>query len=152
MCSAQLPVGGAAANMFFLLVHLRPAETEKKTIRGKVESLAILGFVLFASSITMLFLALHWDGIERPWLSTVIIGLVVGFGMVMIFWTLPQEENALIPPRLFTVNRNPAFLCAAAFSVNGPFQAVIYWLPICTRACWGPRRRKQCGFLPDCGF
>ncbi|EAQ85384.1 hypothetical protein CHGG_09398 [Chaetomium globosum CBS 148.51] len=129
----NLPIGGAAAIVFFLLVHLRPAETEKKTLRGKLESLDILGFVLFASSITMLLLALQWGGIERPWSSSVIIGLLVGFGVVMIFfilWTLHQQENALIPPRLFTVNRNPALLCAAAFFVNGPFQVIIYWLPI----------------------
>jgi uncharacterized membrane protein YeaQ/YmgE (transglycosylase-associated protein family) len=130
MCSAQLPIGGAVAIMFFLLVHLRPAETERKTIRGKVESLDTLGFVLLASSLTMLLLALQWGGIERPWLFTVIIGLLVGFGMAMIFWTLPQEENPLIPPWQFTVNRNTAVLCAAAFFVNGPFQVVIYWLPI----------------------
>jgi hypothetical protein len=119
--------------MFFLLVHLRPAETEKRTIRGKLESLDILGFVLVASSITMLLLALQWGGIENPWSSSVIVGLLVGFGVVMILfilWTLRQKENALIPPRLFTVNRNPALLCAAAFFVNGPFQVIIYWLPI----------------------
>jgi hypothetical protein len=119
--------------VFFLLVHVKPAETERKPIRAKLQSLDAFGFVLFASSITMLLLALQWGGIEHPWSSSVIVGLLVGFGVVMllfIFWTLRQKENALIPPRLFTVNRNPALLCAAAFFVNGPFQVIIYWLPV----------------------
>jgi MFS family permease len=129
----NLPIGGAAAVVFFLLVHVKPAETERKPIRAKLQSLDAFGFVLFASSITMLLLALQWGGIEHPWSSSVIVGLLVGFGVVMllfIFWTLRQKENALIPPRLFTVNRNPALLCAAAFFVNGPFQVIIYWLPV----------------------
>jgi MFS family permease len=98
--------------------------------QGQARVLDILGFVLFASSITMLLLALQWDGIERLWSSSVIIGLLVSFGVVMllfVLWTLRQKENALVPPWLFTVNKNPALLCAAAFFVNGPFQVIIYW-------------------------
>ncbi|KAK4116027.1 MFS general substrate transporter [Canariomyces notabilis] len=129
----NLPIGGAAAALFFLLVHLRPAATEQKPIAGKIAMLDAPGFVLFASSTTMLLLALQWGGIEYAWSSSVIIGLLVGFCVVMllfVFWTLWRKESALIPPRLFTMNRNPALLCAAAFFVNGPFQIVIYWLPV----------------------
>jgi hypothetical protein len=115
------------------LVHLKPAATEQKPIARKFAMLDAPGFVLFASSTTMLLLALQWGGIEYAWSSSVIIGLLVGFCVVMLLfvcWTLWRKESALIPPRLFTVNRNPALLCAAAFFVNGPFQIVIYWLPI----------------------
>ncbi|KAK4234572.1 putative HC-toxin efflux carrier [Achaetomium macrosporum] len=129
----NLPIGGGAAVLILLLVHLNPAESEKKPVAAKLESLDPLGVVLFVGSTTMLLLALQWGGIEYAWSSSVIIGLLVGFGAVMVLfvaWTLRQQENALIPPRLFTVNRNPALICAAAFFVNGAFQMVIYWLPI----------------------
>lgn len=91
------------------------------------------GFVLIAASITMLLLALQWGGITYPWSSSVVIGLFVGAASgiaVFIPWQLYRKDDALIPPRLFTINRNPALLCAAAFFINGPFQLIIYWLPI----------------------
>jgi hypothetical protein len=81
----------------------------------------------------MLLLALQWGGVNYTWSSPMIIGLIVGFGVAMIvfvFWSIRQGERALIPPRIFTVNRNPTLLCTAAFFVNGPFQVIIYWLPI----------------------
>lgn len=81
----------------------------------------------------MLLLALQWGGIDYAWSSSVIIGLFVGFGLTLIlfvFWTIQLGEAALIPPRIFTINRNPALLCAAAFFVNGPFQTIIYYLPV----------------------
>ncbi|XXH01735.1 hypothetical protein Hte_008096 [Hypoxylon texense] len=129
----NLPIGGAAVVVFFFVVHLRPAETEKQSLAAKLQSLDAIGFVLFGGAITMLLLALQWGGVEYPWSSSVIIGQFVGFGVTMILfvlWIVYQGEKALIPPRLFTVNRNPALICAAAFFVNGPFQLVIYWLPV----------------------
>lgn len=129
----KLPIGGAAAAVFFILVHLKPDEAEKKPIAEKLQSLDALGLALFAGSITMLLLALQWGGVQYAWSSSVVVGLLVGFGVtliVFVIWILNRGENALIPPRIFTVNRNPALLCAAAFFVNGPFQIVIYWLPV----------------------
>ncbi|KAI0201103.1 major facilitator superfamily domain-containing protein [Astrocystis sublimbata] len=129
----NLPIGGAAAVLFFFLVHLRPGKLETQPLKFKLESLDGLGFVLIAASITMLLLALIWGGVEHPWSSSVEIGLFVGAVVIFtlfIFWQIHRGEKALIPPRLFTINRNPALLCAAAFFVNGPFQVIIYWLPI----------------------
>jgi hypothetical protein len=81
----------------------------------------------------MLLLALQWGGGVYAWSSSVIIGLFVGAGVVLLLfigWQLYFQDRALIPSQLFKVNRNPALLCAASFFVNGPFQTVIYWLPI----------------------
>ncbi|KAI1420133.1 MFS general substrate transporter [Xylaria sp. FL1777] len=129
----NLPIGGAAAALFFLLVHLRPGKLETQPLLIKLESLDGIGFILIAGPITMILLALIWGGVEYPWNSSVVIGLFVGAGVIFILfviWGVHRDEKALIPPRLFTINRNPALLCSAAFFVNGPFQVVIYWLPI----------------------
>ncbi|KAI1207107.1 MFS general substrate transporter [Annulohypoxylon truncatum] len=129
----NLPIGGAAAIVFFFLVHIKRAETEDKTIWEKVRSLDILGFAFFAGSISMLLIAFQWGGVRYAWSSSVIIGLFVGFGVVMILfvvWSYWKGEGALIPPRLFTINRNPALFCTASFFINGPFQIVIYYLPV----------------------
>lgn len=128
-----MPIGGAAALVLFFLVHLKPAPTEEQTIQEKLRNIDTPGFVIFASSITMLLLALQWGGIGYLWSSSVIIGLFVGSGLTLVlfvFWTIRAGEAALIPPRIFTVNRNPALLCTAAFFVNGPFQIIIYYLPV----------------------
>ncbi|KAK4169836.1 putative HC-toxin efflux carrier [Cladorrhinum sp. PSN259] len=129
----NLPIGGAAAVVFFALVHVRAAPTELPPLKTKLASIDGVGLVLFAGSITMLLLALQWGGIEYAWSSSVVVGLFVGFGVVFflwVVWNIRQKEGALIPPRIFTINRNPALLCAAAFFVNGPFQVIIYWLPV----------------------
>ncbi|RWA10590.1 hypothetical protein EKO27_g4512 [Xylaria grammica] len=129
----NLPIGGAAAALFFVLVRLRPGKLETQPLKAKLEALDGLGFILIAGSITMILLALVWGGVQYPWNSSVEIGLFVGAGVIFtlfVFWQIHRGEKALIPPRLFTVNRNPALLCSAAFFVNGPFQVVIYWLPI----------------------
>ena len=100
----------------------------------------------------MLLLALQWGGVQYSWSSSVIIGLFVGFGMAMILfiiWTIRRGELALIPPRIFTTNRNPALLCAAAFFINGPFQVIIYWLPIWFQGVLGSSpTRSGVNFFP----
>jgi MFS family permease len=148
----QLPIGGASAAVFFLLVHIRRAETENKPARAKLQSIDAVGLALFAGSITMLLLALQWGGVEYAWSSSVIIGLFVGFGAVLILffaWAMYKQENALIPPRIFTINRNPLLLCAAAFFVNGPFQVIIYWLPIWFQGVLGASpTRSGINFFP----
>jgi MFS family permease len=129
----QLPIGGAGALLFFIFVHLKAAKTEAVPLKSKLHSMDFVGFILFGGSITMLLFALQWGGISYAWSSSVIIGLFVGFAVTLVLfvvWQVYLQENALIPPRLFTVNRNPALICTAAFFMNGPFQIIIYWLPV----------------------
>ena len=79
----------------------------------KFKSLDGFGFGLFAGSVTMLLLALQWGGVQYAWSSSVVVGLFVGTGVVMslfILWTWRRGEKALVPPRIWTVNRNPALL------------------------------------------
>ncbi|KAI0005816.1 MFS general substrate transporter [Xylariaceae sp. FL0662B] len=107
----NLPVGGFAAALFVPFFHIRPPATEKAPLRNKLKGLDILGFVLFAGSN-----------------SSVIIGL---------FWQLYMQDDALIPPRLFSTHRNVALICGSSFFVNGPFQVIVIWLPIWFQAALG---------------
>ncbi|KAH9884989.1 MFS general substrate transporter [Xylariomycetidae sp. FL2044] len=129
----NLPIGGAAAGLFFALVHIKPAATQDASLRTKLQGLDFVGFILLAVSITMLLLSLQWGGVAYAWSSSVVIGLFVGAALgiaLFIPWQIHRKNDALIPPQLFTINRNPALLCIAAFFINGPFQVVIYWLPV----------------------
>lgn len=88
----------------------------------------------------MLLVALQWGGVEYAWNSSVIIGLFVGSAVVIglfIPWQVYRKDDALIPPRLFSAHRNVGLLCVSSFFVNGPFQVIIYWLPIWFQAVQG---------------
>ena len=88
----------------------------------------------------MLLLALQWGGAAYTWDSSVVIGLFVGCGLTLplfVYWQIRMQDDALIPPRLFKTHRNVGFICASAFFINGPFQVIIYWLPIWFQAVLG---------------
>lgn len=135
----NLPIGGFAAAFIFFFFHVKPAPTEAAPRLEKLKGLDALGFTLFASSITMLLLALQWGGVVHPWRSSTVIGLIVGSALIMsifIAWQLYLKDTALIPPRLFD-NKNVWLICASSFFVNGPFQTIVYWLPIWFQAVLG---------------
>ncbi|OTB17445.1 hypothetical protein K445DRAFT_277151 [Daldinia sp. EC12] len=136
----NLPIGGFAALLFIPFFHIHSDASEKQDLRTKLKGLDGLGFSLFAGSTTMLLLALQWGGVTYAWDSSVIIGLFVGYGLaflIFIAWQIYMKDHALIPPRLFTVHRNVWLICASSFFVNGPFQVIIYWLPIWFQAVLG---------------
>ena len=150
--SIQLPIGGAAAVLFALLVRIKRTAAETKTFTSSLLSLDIPGAVLFAGALTMLLLPLQLGGVKFKWSSSPIIGMFVGFAVtfaIFVGWTIHRGDRALIPTRLFTASRNPALLCAAAFFVNGPFQAIIFWLPIWFQGVLGSSpTRSGVDFLP----
>ncbi|KAI1761976.1 MFS general substrate transporter [Hypoxylon sp. FL1150] len=136
----NLPIGGFASALFLVLVGIRSTGSQQQSAIKRLQNLDGLGFLLFAGSLTMLLLALQWGGNAYSWNSSTIIGLFVGFGVVValfIPWQLRLQDEALIPPRLFTSHRNVWLICASSFFVNGPFQAIIYWLPIWFQAVLG---------------
>jgi MFS family permease len=136
----NLPIGGFAAFMFVLVFHVKPAATENAKLANKLKGLDGVGFALFAGAITMLLLALQWGGLEHAWNSSVIIGLFVGSGLVLILfigWQIYMQDTALIPPKLFKSHRNVWLICMSSFFVNGPFQTIVYWLPIWFQAALG---------------
>lgn len=128
-----VPIGGFAGILLFLVLRLRPAESEKLSQVAKLKSFDLIGLILFAGSTTMLLLALNWGGNIYEWSSSVIIGLLIGSGVsfiVFVTWQLHMQDYALVPPRLFTIHRNVGLICLGAFFVNGPIQIIVYWLPL----------------------
>ena len=135
----NLPIGGFAAVLILFLFRIKGAATEKARLLEKIKGLDGLGFVLFAGSITMLLLALQFGGTAYAWKSSVVIGLFVGFGVTLLAfipWQLSLQDTALIPPKLFK-NRNASLIFSSSIFVNGPFQTIVYWLPIWFQAVLG---------------
>jgi MFS family permease len=128
----NLPIGGFAAIFIVVVFHVKAAATEATPNLQKLKGLDALGFTLFASSITMLLLALQWGGVVHAWKSSTVVGLIVGSALIMsifVAWQIYLGDAAMIPPKLFK-NRNVWLICASGFFVNGPFQTIVYWLPI----------------------
>ena len=129
----NLPLGAVAAIPVFLFFKAKSAP-KNDPLLVKLKSLDGLGFILFAASITMLLLALEFAGSNAvyAWNSSVIIGLLVGFGVALlsfVAWQLCLQNAALVPPRLFKY-RNASLIFISLVFVNGPFQTIVYWLPI----------------------
>lgn len=121
-------------------MHIKTTSSERVPILSRIKGLDLLGFSLFSGFMIMLLLALQWGGVSYAWNSSTIIGLLVGSVVVLglfIPWQLHMQDDALIPPRLFRAHRNVGLLCAQSFFVNGPFQVIIYWLPIWFQAVRG---------------
>ena len=135
----NLPIGAFAAVLILFLFRIKGAATEEADLLEKLKGLDGIGFALFAGSITMLLLALQFGGVAYAWNSSVVVGLFVGFALAMsafVPWQIYLQDTALIPPRLFR-NRNASLIVSSSIFINGPFQTIVYWLPIWFQAVLG---------------
>src|ERR1700733_5225314 len=85
MLTSNLPVGGVAALIlvvfFRLPPHVKPAEA---TFREKMLQLDPTGIALILGAVVCYVLALQWGGVTLPWSSSKVIGLFVGFGLLLV--------------------------------------------------------------------
>lgn len=115
---------------FFVHVNRNSAETKDMTFSARLRQLDLYGAAIFIPAIVCLLLALQWGGADYAWSNSRIIGLFVGFGLMIAvfigiqFW---QGDQGTLPPRLFK-NRNvlPAMLFSMFF--GAAFFPLIYYL------------------------
>ncbi|KAI0189643.1 MFS multidrug transporter-like protein [Astrocystis sublimbata] len=131
----NVPTGVVAALMIFFLVPLAKSSTElasRLSLGEKLKRLDFIGGTLFLGLVTSLLLVITWGGQKYSWNDSKIIGLLVGFGLlllVFIFWDWRQGEMALIPLRVLRkrsicVGAVTLFLYGIVLYVYG------YYLPI----------------------
>ncbi|KAH8711974.1 major facilitator superfamily domain-containing protein [Phaeosphaeriaceae sp. PMI808] len=129
----NLPIGGLAA-IVILLTFKTPATAKRvdATLKEKLLQMDFPGTALIMGASVTLLLALQDGGVARPWNSSVTIGLLVGFGamvLALIFWEIWQGERAMLTPRLIRqrtvwVNSIWGFFFAGAYFIT------LYFLPI----------------------
>lgn len=128
----NLPIGAVAMLIVFLFVQVNrnTAETEGQSFGARVRQLDMTGTAIFIPAVVCLLLALQWGGAQDPWNSARIIGLFVGFGLMIAvfigiqFW---QGDNGTLPPRLFK-NRNVLSAMMFAFFFGAGFFPLIYYI------------------------
>ncbi|WYZ37919.1 hypothetical protein EsH8_II_001425 [Colletotrichum jinshuiense] len=136
----NLPIGAIAmVFIFFLLSLSRKNNPEGKTLVQRLMQLDLIGTAVFIPAIICLILALQWGGAEYPWKSAKIIGLFVGFALLIIIFIgiqLWQGDKGTLPPKLFK-NRN--VVCAMLFACffGAAFFPLIYYLSLYFQAIQG---------------
>ncbi|KAI8627398.1 putative gliotoxin efflux pump [Xylariaceae sp. FL1651] len=137
----NLPIGGVPIAIIFLFFKTPPQA--KVSNGGPVKEIALsfdpLGILLFAGALISYLLAFTWGGTVKPFSSSTVIGLIVGWVVLTTlfitneFW---QGERALVVARLLKQRDmwvNAVFL----FFFYGAYFAVVYNLPTYFQAVIG---------------
>jgi MFS transporter, DHA2 family, glioxin efflux transporter len=129
----NLPLGGASALIIFLFFKT-PDEVKLADVpfKEKLLQMDLVGTALVMSGIISYILALQYGGQTKPWNSSVVIGLLVGFVVIsvtFIVWELYQGERAVLVPRLMR-KRDVWVSSCYAFFFGGSYFIAIYYLPI----------------------
>ncbi|KAL7650508.1 hypothetical protein ACMYSQ_010292 [Aspergillus niger] len=125
----NLPAG--AVTVVTLLLFFHPPQNTGAQRVSFLKQLDLIGCALFIPSIIMVMLALQWGGGEYPWDSATVIGLFIGFAVmiaIFIFWECYTGDQAMIPIVLLR-GRSTMLSIAFAFLFLGSFVIPVYYLP-----------------------
>ncbi|KAJ4354706.1 uncharacterized protein N0V89_006443 [Didymosphaeria variabile] len=128
-----MTIGGVAA-LVILLTFKTPATAKQvdATLKEKLLHMDFPGTALIMGASLALLLALQYGGVTYSWSSSVVIGLLVGFGLMvlaLIMLEIWQDERAMLSPRLMrqrTVWVNSVW----GFFFAGSYFITLYYLPI----------------------
>ncbi|KAI0592735.1 efflux pump [Biscogniauxia sp. FL1348] len=100
----NLPIGGVACVV--LLVTSIPKHSSKRVCFYDLLSILDLpGFILLASAVIMILLALHYGSLQYPWDSAVVTGLLCGGSFTTVafmIWERWRKERAMMPLSLLS--------------------------------------------------
>jgi MFS family permease len=129
----NLPIGGAATLAVLFFFHLPAAGKPKSaTLKEKLLHLDLVGVALAMGGITSLILALQYAGTTHAWDSSVVIGLLVGFVVIMavlVAWEIWLDEYSMMLPRLWKTRSLPT-AALFQFFFMGAYIVILYYLPI----------------------
>ena len=128
----NLPLGAITAVIlvFFFSPHERT--TTKQSLTHKIKHLDLPGLALFIPAVVMVLLAVQWGGTTHAWKSATIIGLFVGFGVLICLfaaWQWFLKDEASIPPRIMC-QRSVYSAAVVVFMGMGSVQLIAYYLPM----------------------
>ncbi|PHH90310.1 hypothetical protein CDD83_3984 [Cordyceps sp. RAO-2017] len=137
----NLPIGGLAILIVFLFVRVNrnTAESEGQPFAARLRQLDIAGAAIFIPAVVCLLLALQWGGADYPWGNSRIVGLFVGFGLMIALFVaiqLWQGDRGTLPPRLFA-NRNVLSAMLFGFFFGAAFFPLVYYISLYFQAIQG---------------
>ncbi|CAH0054159.1 unnamed protein product [Clonostachys solani] len=129
----NLPIGGlAAAAVVFFFNLPAAAAPPPATWKEKLLHIDLVGVALVMGAITCFILGLQYGGITHPWKSSVVIGLLVGFGLLsiaLITWEIWIGDYAMMMPRLYR-RRSLSATAPFQFFFMGSYIVLLYYLPL----------------------
>ena len=138
----NLPIGALSAIFLFLINipdRLDKARAKKATVLSTLSKLDLVGFSLFTPFTIMFLLALEWGGIEYPWNSATIFGLLCGAGGTLVIfatWEHHVGNEAMVP--YFMLRKRVVWSsCLVAGFFSGCMFTSSYYLPIYFQAVKG---------------
>lgn len=129
----NLPIGGVAAAVVVFFFQL---PTAAKVIKADWKEIILqldpVGVILAMGGICCFILALQYGGVTHPWDSSTVIGLLVGFVVILTalgFWEAYQGEYAMLVPRLLK-QRSLWAASVFQFFFAGSYFLLLYYIPI----------------------
>jgi len=129
----SLPIGAVsiAVIVFILQIPSQP-HREKQSILERIKELDLIGASILIPAIICLLLALQWGGATYPWNSSRVIGLFVGFGVLILIFIYTQiklGDRATLPPRILA-QRTVAAASVYSIMFAAGFFVLVFYLPI----------------------
>lgn len=129
----NLPIGGLSAVIIFIFFrtpkHVVPVQA---SIKEKILQMDLPGAAVIMCAIICYILALQWGGQSKSWGSSDVIGLLVGFVVILILFCVIeyyQGERAMIVGRI-AKERTVWVGMVYIFFLAGGFFLLLYYLPI----------------------
>lgn len=129
----NLPLG--AISVFIIIFFFHPphnAQPVPASWKEKLLQMDFIGAFMVMGAIVAYMLALQKGGQLKPWNSSEVIGLLVGFvviSLAFVVWEYFLDERAMVPPRLLK-QRTIAISCMGVFFFSGSYFLIMYELPL----------------------
>ena len=125
----NLPIGGAAALVILITFEAPPAaQPQEATWREKLLQMDLPGTFIIMAAVVCFLLAIQWGGVTKAWNDSQVIGLLVGFVVIMILFAVVEYfsgDRALLQGRLLK-NRSVLIACLFIFFFAGSFFILLY--------------------------
>lgn len=129
----NLPIGGVgAAIIIFTFTTPDAFKPIKASLKEKLLQMDFLGSAFIVAAVVCYVLALQYGGISKAWSDPTVIGLLVGFGGLIVVFGVNewfQGDRALIQRRLLKM-RIIWVACLYVIFIAGGFFTLLYYLPI----------------------
>jgi cyanate permease len=129
----NLPVGGLSAILIFFFFKTPPQAVQvPATRKEKFLQMDPLGIALIMGTIISFILATEYGGQKHAWDSAMVIGLLVGFVLILfvfVAWEIYNGERAMLPRRILS-DRTVWQPSLFQFFFSASYLTILYYLPI----------------------
>ncbi|GFF97516.1 putative HC-toxin efflux carrier TOXA [Aspergillus udagawae] len=128
----NLPFGGAAMVVIFLLLRVPPPNQTQTSLRHRLLRLDPLGNLVLIPSVVCLLLALQRGSSSSDWSGWRVVLLLVLSGVLFVAfvcWEAWNKERALVPPRVF-MQRCVLVGVWWTTCMSSAMMVMLYYLPI----------------------